>query len=108
MGADGRPDFAKDFPHVASIDGVVAAFARGDYAAVRAEGRRLADSDVEPEEVRRAARTLISRTLPDPLSVWLLVIAGVLLAALSFYWAAHGKAPPGRSPASAAPPASST
>jgi hypothetical protein len=105
LGDDGRPDFAKDFPRVASVDGLIAAFGRGDYAEVRAQGRRLAGSDAESDAVRRAARTLVSRTQPDPLSIWLLVMTGVLLAALSLYWVAHGRAPSGRAPV---PPASST
>ncbi|HEY4011864.1 MAG TPA: hypothetical protein VGM06_00890 [Polyangiaceae bacterium] len=107
MGADGRPEFARDFPRVASVDGLVEAFARGDYGHVRTEGRRLAGSDAEPEDVRRAARTLIERTQPDPLAVWLLVIAGALLLALTAYWVAHGQAPPRRAPPPAAPSSSS-
>ena len=107
MGVDGRPKFTKDFPRVPSVDGLVDAFARGDYAYVRGEGRRLAGSDGEPEEVRKAARILVERTQPDPLAVWLLVIAGTLLVAMTAYWVGHGQAPPGHAPASAAPSSSS-
>jgi hypothetical protein len=103
MGAASRPKFAEEFPRVPSVDGLVDAFARGDYARVRAEGGRLAGSGVETEDVRRAARTIVARTEADPLAIWLLVIAGALLVALSGYWVAHGRAPPGRAPASAAP-----
>jgi hypothetical protein len=81
-----RPPFAEDFPRLPAIDALVEAFARGNYARVRAEGRRLAESEDQDENVRRAARTLVSRTDPDPLAVWLLVLAGVLLVVLSAYW----------------------
>jgi hypothetical protein len=109
MGPDGRPAFAKDFPRVASVDGLVAAFARGDYAKVRAEGRRLDGAEGEPEEVRLAVRTLVSRTEPDPLAVWLMVLTGVLLLTLTLYWTVHGRAPmaPGHAPALSSPARSS-
>jgi hypothetical protein len=94
-----RPLFASDFPRLPAVDALVDAFARGDYARVRAEGRRLVESEKEDESVRRAARTLVSRTDPDPLAVWLLVLAGVLLVVLSVYWIGQR----GASPAPAAP-----
>ncbi|HTQ46375.1 MAG TPA: hypothetical protein VMI75_26645 [Polyangiaceae bacterium] len=103
---DRRPSFAKSFPRVASLDAVVDAFTRGDYARVRVEGRRLARSEIEPAEVRRCAETLVARTDPDPLAVWLLAISGALLVALAAYWVAHGAPPPVRAPAP--PPTAST
>jgi hypothetical protein len=91
-----RPLFARDFPAVPELDALVEAFARGDYARVRSEGPKLAAS-AQGEEVRRAAQILVSRTAPDPLAVWLLVLAGGLLIVLSVYWIDHGK-PPGSAP----------
>jgi hypothetical protein len=87
---DGRPRFASDFPRTPALDALVDAFARGDYARVRAEGQKLAES-AQDENVRVAARTLVARTSPDPLAVWLIVLAGALLAVLSAYWIVHGK-----------------
>ncbi len=92
-----RPSFASDFPRVPELDALVGAFARGDYARVRAAGPRLAES-AESEEVRRAARTLVERTKPDRLAVALVALTAVLLVVLSGYWIAHGKPPPGSAP----------
>jgi hypothetical protein len=92
-----RPSFAAGFPSHAGLDSVVDAFARGDYARVRNEAAKLAASD-EPDEVRRAARTLLERTQADPLSIGLIALAGALLVLLSGYWIVHGKAPPESAP----------
>ena len=82
MRSDRRPSFARDFPRTTALDELVEAFARGDYARVRAEGPKLAASALE-ESVRTAALRLVARTAPDPLAVWLLVLTGALLVALS-------------------------
>lgn len=82
---DERPAFARDFPRAPALDALVDAFAGGDYARVRAEGRKLAAS-ADNEEVRRAAKTLVARTNADPLALWLLVVAGALLVVVSAYW----------------------
>jgi hypothetical protein len=88
-----RPRFARDFPRSSELDGLVEAFARGDYARVRAEGATLERSS-EDAAVRRAARLLVERTEPDRLAVWLLALAALLLLTLSAWWIVHGKAPP--------------
>ena len=92
-----RPHFARDFPRVPALDALVEAFERGDYARVRSEGSRLAESSPQ-DDVRRAARTLVDRTAADPLAAWLLALAGAVLVVLSAYWIAHGKPPPGGAP----------
>lgn len=92
MPADTRPSFARGFPSTPALDGLVEAFERGDYARVRADGPRVAES-AQDGDVRRAVQTLIARTKPDPLAVWLLALAGVLLVVLSVYWIVHGKPP---------------
>ncbi len=89
-----RPSFASDFPRVPELDVLVDAFEHGDFARVRAEGPKLAGSAADAA-VRDAARTLVDRTRPDRLAVLLVALTGVLLVALSAYWIAHGKAPPG-------------
>jgi hypothetical protein len=91
--SDRRPLFARAFPHTPALDSLVHAFGRGDYALVRAEGRKLAESASE-EDVRCAARTLVDRTAPDPLAAWLLVLAGGLLVVVSAYWIVQGKPAP--------------
>jgi hypothetical protein len=89
------PSFARDFPEHPGLAALVAAFVRGDYARVRAEAPKLAASSSEPEGVRLAARTLLDRTKPDPLAVWLIVATGLLLLVLTTYWAVYAKAPLG-------------
>jgi hypothetical protein len=95
-----RPAFARDFPPHPGLDSLVEAFARGDYARVRAEAPQLASSSspADPAEVRNAARLLLDRTRPDPLAVWLLALTGALLVAMTAYWAAHGKPPATNTP----------
>ena len=93
-----RPSFAKDFPSHEALDVLVDAFARGDFARVRADARQLA-VDASDEDVRRAARTLYDRTRPDPLAVGLVAVTAVLLIALSAYWMVNGKPPPSETPA---------
>lgn len=92
-----RPSFANDFPRVPSLDALVDAFARGDYAHVRAEAPKLAGS-TDDAAVREAAKTLVDRTKPDRLAVGLLVATGILLAVMTGYWVVNGKAPPGSAP----------
>ncbi len=86
------PSFARGFPHSAELDELVQAFARGDYAAVRARAPALEQSSDDPG-IREAARTLAQRTRPDPLAVALLAIAALLLCVLAVWAIAHGKAP---------------
>jgi hypothetical protein len=89
-----RPSFARLFPDDARIDALLHAFARGDYAAVQRDGRSLA-READDEAVRKAAQVIVDRTRPDPLTRTLLVLAALLLAALSAWWIVHGKRPPG-------------
>jgi hypothetical protein len=91
------PAFASEFPRGPALDALVDAFARGDYAHVRAEGPRLAESADDPA-VREAARTLVDRTRPDRLAVGLLLVTAVLLVTMTGYWIVNGKAPPGSGP----------
>lgn len=76
-----RPSFAHAFPRTPDLDALVEAFARGDYAAVRARAPALERSADDPA-VREAARTLVERTRPEPTAVALLAIAALLLAVL--------------------------
>jgi hypothetical protein len=92
MSVDRRPSFASKFPASPELDALVEAFARGDYAHVRAEAPKLEKSS-EDGAVRTAARTLAERTRPDPLSVGLLVLTGLLLLVLTGWWVVHGRAP---------------
>lgn len=87
-----RPSFSEPFPRTPELDALVDAFARGDYARVRAEAPAL-DKD-EDDAVRAAARTLVERTEPDPLAVRLVWITAALLAVLAGWWMVYGKAPP--------------
>lgn len=94
MSPERRPSFARSFPASPELDTLVDAFARGDYARVRAEAPKL-EQAAEDDAVRAAARTLVDRTRPDPLAVRLLLLTGVLLVVLTGWWVVHGKAPAG-------------
>jgi hypothetical protein len=92
-----RPSFANDFPRTPEVDTLVDDFARGDYARVRAQAPRLEGSTADPE-VKRAARTLVQRTEPDPLALALLGLSALLLVTLAGFWIANGKPPPPEAP----------
>ena len=96
MSLERRPSFARSFPASPELDALVDAFARGDYARVRAEAPKL-EKAADDDAVRAAARTLVDRTRPDPLAVRLLLLTGVLLLVLTGWWVVHGKAPAGPS-----------
>ena len=80
------------------LDPLVAAFAAGNYAKVR-EGTAEILKTTEDESVRAAAKELADRVKPDPLALWLLGLTALLLAFLTGWWIAHGKAPAGPAPA---------
>ncbi|MEO7329619.1 MAG: hypothetical protein ABI193_13655 [Minicystis sp.] len=83
---DDLPAFAQSFPHDPALDALVAAFEGGDYARVRREGPALAKSTERPE-VRTAARELVKRLDPDPIAVYLLGTAALLLVFLAgWFW----------------------
>ena len=83
---EGRPAFTRAWPHDAALDALVAAFEAGDYARVRREAPTLAER-TESTAVRRAARELRRRLDPDPVAVYMLMVAGALLALLAgWYW----------------------
>lgn len=96
-GQQRRPSFAEDFPKVPELDALVEAFASGDYARVREQGRKLTQESTD-DRVKLAARTLVERTEPDRLSIALLALAGALLVVLSAWWILHGKPPPAQQP----------
>jgi hypothetical protein len=84
-----RPSFTHAFPRTPDLDALVEAFARGDYAAVRARAPGLERSTDDPA-VREAARTLVERTRPDPTAVALLAVAALLLAVLGAWAVVSG------------------
>ena len=85
----GFPAFAKDFPRHPKLDELVAAFERGDYAAVRVGASKLAASEDEDAPVRDAARLLRERIEPDPSSKALFWITAAVLVVLSAWWVTH-------------------
>lgn len=88
-----RPSFSEQYPRTPELDALVEAFARGDYARVRAEAPEL--KNAPDEAVGKAARELVERTEPDPLAVKLMWITAALLVALAGWWIVKGKPPPG-------------
>lgn len=92
MPKEGRPSFAAGFPDDPALDALVRAFAEGDFARIRVEAPKLAESSDDPA-VKSAARELRARIEPDRLALVLMGFAGALLVALSAWWVAHGRAP---------------
>jgi hypothetical protein len=83
---DDVPAFALSFPKDPALDALVAAFEAGDYARVRREAPALAKSTDRPE-VRTAARELQKRLDPDPIAIYLLGTAALLLVFLAgWFW----------------------
>ena len=89
---DGIPAFARAFPSEPALDALVAAFEAGDYARVRREAPALA-RQTDDEAVRAAARELRRRLDPDPLAVYLLGAAALLLLFLAGWYWAHPHTP---------------
>ena len=88
-----RPAFAADFPSDPELDDLVRAFEQGNYARVRREAPALAKRTDRPE-VRRAARELARRLDPDPLAIYMLIAAALLLVFLAvWYWTHPHEAP---------------
>lgn len=87
-GGDGRPAFARSFPRDPELDRLVAVFEAGDYARVRTETPKLIRA-TDDDDVRRAARELMRRLEPDPLAVYMLVAAALLLGFLSYWYWTH-------------------
>lgn len=92
MTVGAKPSFARDFPEDAALDALVAAFANGNYARVRAEAPKLAAS-TEDDDVRRAARMLRARVEADPLAKLLVGLTLLLLVGLSVWWVTHDDPP---------------
>ena len=90
---DGIPAFALDFPADPALQALVAAFDQGDYARVRREAPALVKS-TESTAVRKAARVLLARIEPDPIAVYLLAGAALLLSFLAFWYWTHPHAAP--------------
>jgi hypothetical protein len=87
------PAFARGFPADPALDALVAAFEQGDYARVRREAPALVQS-TESAAVRKAARELLKRLEPDPIAVYLLAGAALLLTFLAFWYWTHPHAAP--------------
>lgn len=85
---EGVPAFALGFPEDPALDALVAAFEQGDYARVRREAPALV-KQTDRAEVRKAARELLKRLEPDPIAVYLLAGAAILLAFLAFWYWTH-------------------
>ncbi|NUQ75985.1 MAG: hypothetical protein HUU21_20790 [Polyangiaceae bacterium] len=111
------PGFAKSFPDHPAVEALVLAFERGNYASVREGAKALLEQSSKPakkvskssegdelphplplsaeerDALRSAARELIRRTEPDPLAVYMVLGAVVLLAFLSIWYWSHPHVP---------------
>lgn len=79
------PEFAKQYPDDAELKSLVASFEAGDYRAVRDGTARIAADANKSDEVKAAARDLRSRTEASGAQIALLVIAALMVIALSSY-----------------------
>lgn len=85
-----RARFLAHLPDDPELRRLGEAFERGDYALVRREAPRLAES-TEDDEVRKAARDLLQRLEPDPLMKYLLVLSVLLFVVVTaFVYASQG------------------
>ncbi|HEX6765223.1 MAG TPA: hypothetical protein VF103_07085 [Polyangiaceae bacterium] len=92
LGPEGweRPNFVLDFPKDEALDRLVRAFELGNYAFVRENGKKLAESSAD-EAVRGAARELLRRIEPDPLVRILFLMSIALFLFMVFYaYRSHG------------------
>lgn len=99
----GYPAFARNFPRDEALDGLVEAFARGDYLAVRDGVPKLLAREELAEDVKEAALLLRERTEPDRTARVFFYLAAALLVLLTSYWLAHN-GPEHRVPPPATPP----
>jgi len=79
------PSFARSFPRNEALDGLVRAFALGDYRKIHDDAPELASHATDPA-VRDAARVLLERLQPDPLAKIILLAAAMLLAVMTTWW----------------------
>lgn len=79
-----RPRFLLDFPDDPELERLIAAFEAGNFALVRRDAERVAESTSDPA-VKEAALELRRRIDPDPLAKYLLAISGVLLVILTIW-----------------------
>lgn len=86
-----EPEFAKHYPDDAELKALVESFEAGDYRAVREGTAHIAADAKKSDEVKAAARDLRSRTEASRAQIALLVIAALMVIALSWIEiAAHG------------------
>ena len=81
-------EFAKGYPDDPELAALVDAFEKGNYRAVRDGAAKIASSD-KSDKVKAAARDLRSRTEPSRAMIALLVVAALLVAALSTWEVTH-------------------
>ncbi len=96
-----RPLFAQNWPHDARLEHLLQAFSRGNYALVRSEAPRLAQTSSDPR-VQAAAQELAKRIEPAPVAGVLLLIAIGVLAYLGVHYLGDGHERD--KPANVAPP----
>lgn len=87
-GGDDRPFFARAYPRNRSLDELIVAFERGNYAKVRTDARVLADRTKDPA-VKGAAEDLLRRIQPDSLSTALIIVGALLLLFLAYSYLGH-------------------
>ncbi len=84
-----RARFLESLPDDPTLQELGEAFEAGNYARVRVEAQRLAESS-DREDVRAAAADLLRRVEPDPLVKYLFVLVVLLLVAVTAFAYGHG------------------
>jgi hypothetical protein len=85
---EGVPLFAQRYPRDEALDALLVTFERGNYFAVREGVQKLLASNPKPA-VRQAAEDLLRRLDPDPLALYLLGIATLLLVFFTIWYFTH-------------------
>ncbi|MCA9620828.1 MAG: hypothetical protein KC731_17515 [Myxococcales bacterium] len=86
--AGDAPRFTEAYPEDPDLGRLVAAFAAGNFAAVREGAPRLAEK-TDDERVKQAALDLRRRIDPSPTSVYLWALGVALLALLYGFYLSH-------------------
>jgi len=89
---EGVPPFAQRYPQDETLDALLVMFERGNYASVREGATKLAANSSKPA-VRQAAEDLLRRLEPDPLAIYLLGTASLLLVFFTIWYFTHRLGP---------------
>jgi hypothetical protein len=85
---DGRPAFARAYPHTKDIDELIFYFLSGDYRKVRELAPRMTERAGDERE-KQAIADLRRRIEADPMALYLLGLTLALLVFVTVWFYAH-------------------